>query len=318
MEKYDVIIIGGACAGLSAGLYAGRRALKTLILSKDIGGQAAITTEIENYPGFDAIGGRALMDSFKKQAERYGAEIKMGEFLGAEKVASGFVVKSSVGDFETLSIILAFGLEHRKLGVPGEKEFYGRGVTYCATCDGPLFKGKTVAVVGGGNSAFDAAEYLSGLCEKVYLLHRSDKFRADAVLIDAVKTKTNVEIVTGVNVAEIVGDKKIQSVKLDNGQVIELNGLFVEIGYQPKTEALKGLVELDNGGQVVVDCEAKTGTPGIFAAGDVTNVLFKQVVISAGDGAKAALSAARYVQGARGREDRPDWKRRAQSPKSKV
>ena len=310
MNKYDVIILGGACAGLTAGLYTGRRALKTLILTKDIGGQAAITHEIENYPGVGKINGFELMTNFSKQAEEAGAEIKIGEATALEIKKGKFLVKSSIGEFESASVILAFGLEHRKLGVPGEKEFIGKGVTYCATCDGPLFKGKTVAVVGGGNSAFDAAEYLSGLCKKVYLIHRSDKFRAEQVLIDIVKSKSNVEIITKAEIAEIVGKERVEKAILRNGEVLKLDGVFIEIGYQPKTDFIKDLVKLDSIGQVIIDKEGKTNVPGIFGAGDVTDTPFKQVVISAGEGAKAALSCARYLQNNKGLEIKPDWTRR--------
>lgn len=310
MEKYDVIIIGGACAGLSAGLYAGRRALKTLILSKDIGGQAAITTEIENYPGVGVVAGPQLMMKFKEQAEKAGAKIILDGVTKIEKVGKEFVISTAKERYGALSIVLAFGLSHRQLNVPGEKELTGFGVTYCATCDGPLFRGKTVAVVGGGNSAFDAADYLGELCEKVYLLVRSDKFRADQVLIDSVKARKNVEIITNVQISEIVGAERVEKVVLNNGNEIALQGVFVEAGYEPQTAFLNGLVKLDERGQIIVDAETKTSEPGIFAAGDVTNVIFKQAVISAGEGAKAALSAARYVQGVKGAEERPDWKRR--------
>jgi thioredoxin reductase (NADPH) len=310
MNKYDVIILGGACAGLTAGLYTGRRALKTLILTKDIGGQAAITHEIENYPGTGKINGFDLMTNFRKQAEESGAEIKIGEATALEIKKGKFLVQSSIGEFELASVILAFGLEHRKLGVPGEKEFIGKGVTYCATCDGPLFKGKTVAIVGGGNSAFDAAEYLSGLCKKVYLIHRSDKFRAEQVLIDIVKSKSNVEIITKAEIAEIVGKERVEKAILRNGEVLKLDGVFIEIGYQPKTDFIKDLVKLDSIGQVIIDKEGKTNVPGIFGAGDVTDTVFKQVIISAGEGAKAALSAARYLQSKQGLELKPDWTRR--------
>ncbi|MBI5076768.1 FAD-dependent oxidoreductase [Candidatus Falkowbacteria bacterium] len=313
MTKYDVIIIGGACAGLTAGLYASRRALKTLILTKDIGGQAGITDEIENYPGFDAVSGADLMLKFKTQAEKWGTEIRSAEVVGLEKKENNFVVKSADADFEALSVILAFGLARRQLGIPGEKELLGRGVTYCATCDGPLFKNKIVAVVGAGNSAFDAADYLSKICKKVYLIHRSEKFRADAVMIDSVKKRKNVEILTNVEIVQLNGEERLESAvlkfKVPSGveKIIAMDGLFIEIGFEPKTDFLKGMVALDERGQIIVDHEQKTSAPGIFAAGDITNVPFKQIVISAGDGAKAGLSAARFVQNAKGAEDAPDW-----------
>ena len=305
MEKYDVIIIGAACAGLTSGLYTSRRALKTLIISKDLGGQAAITTEIENYPGTGTVTGPALMNKFKEQAETAGAELQFGEVTGIKKEGEEFVISSSVGEYQTKTVILAFGLEHRKLGVEGELKLIGKGVTYCATCDGPLFKGKTVTVVGGGNSAFDAAEYLSELCEKVYLMVRTDKYRAEQVLIDAVKSKENIEILDFTQVKEFVGEQKLEKAIIVNSQTkeerdLEIQGAFIEIGWVTKTEFVKDLVTLNERGFITTDNESKTSTPGIYAAGDVTDTPFKQAVISAGEGAKAALSAAKYIQEKKG------------------
>jgi len=316
--KYDVIIVGGACAGLTAGLYAGRRALKALIITKDIGGQAAITTEIENYPGTGNIGGPVLMNKFKEQAEKAGAEIKFAEVMKIEKNNDGFVVKTTDGDLEALTVILAFGLKHREIGVPGERELTGRGVTYCATCDGPLFKGKTVAVVGGGNSAFDAADYLGEMCENVYLIHHSDQYRAEKPLIEAVQAKVNIEILNFTKVNQVVGEKKLEKVIIENvkdnsTKELPLNGLFIEIGYQTQTDFVKELVNLDERGYIITDNQGLTSVPGVFAAGDVTNTPYKQVVISAGEGAKAALSAAKYVQNLKGATAvaaTPDWTRR--------
>lgn len=311
MGKYDVIIVGGACAGLSAGLYTARRALKTLILSKDIGGQAAIATEIENYPGTGPIAGPTLMNKFKEQATNAGAEIQFAEVTMIEKQDDGFKITVGENEYFGLAVVLAFGLSHRHLGLPNEKELTGRGITYCATCDGPLFRHKVVAVVGGGNSALDAASYLSDLCEKVYMIVRADKFRGDEmVLVDEVKSKTNVEIKFNSQIKEIVGETKLLKIILESGEEVELNGLFLELGYVAKTEFVKDLVSLDERGQIIVDNEGKTSTPGIFAAGDVTNTSFKQVVISAGEGAKAALSASRYIKNIKGEVDKPDWTRR--------
>jgi len=314
--KYDVIIVGGAAAGLTAGIYAGRRALKTLILTTDIGGQASLTTDVENYPGTGKISGSILMQKFKEQAESFGAEIKFAEVNRIEKQQDGFKVFAGGDEFETISVILAFGLAHQHLNVPGESELIGRGVAYCATCDGPLFKNKTVAVVGGGNSAFDAAEFLADITQKVYLLVRSDRYNAEQVLIDSVKNKANVEILNFTEVKEIIGEKKVEKIKVVNNQTkndkeIILNGIFIEAGYMPKTDFIKELVELDERGLIKIDSECQTNVPGIFAAGDVTNAPFKQVVISAGEGAKAALSANRYVKNLKGQEDGPDWQRKA-------
>ncbi len=308
MQKYDVIIVGGACAGLSSGLYSARRALKTLILTKDIGGQAAITTEIENYPGTGTILGPELMNRFKEQAEKAGAEIKMTEVESIRQEGNEYVVKALNDEYQAPAIILSFGLTHRKLGVPGEKEFTGRGVAYCATCDGPFFKNKVVAVVGAGNSAVDAADYLSEIASKVYLLVRSESFKADETdLVEKVKNNPKIEIRYQTEITEFIGSTKLEKVKLNDGSELELNGVFIEIGYATQTDFVKGLVALDERKQIIVDNEGKTSATGIFAAGDVTNAPFKQAVISAGDGAKAALSASRYVKKLKGLEDKADW-----------
>ncbi len=310
MNKYDVIIIGGACAGLSAAIYTARRELKTVVLTKDVGGQLAITADVENYPGFVSIKGPELALKFKEQAEKSGAEIKYAEVAEIQKKDSGYIVKTKDEEFETVAIILAFGLKQRQLGVPGEKELIGKGVAYCATCDGPLFRGKNVAVVGGGNSAFDAAEYLSTLAKKVYLFARRDVYRAEDVVVDAVKARSNIEIMNFTEVGAFIGQQKLEKVQLINNQTkgkseLELDGVFIEIGWESqlkKIAGLENLVEANERGFVIVDNDAKTSAPGIFAAGDVTNTPFKQAVISAGDGARAAMSAAVYIQRARGKE----------------
>ncbi|MBT4722746.1 thioredoxin-disulfide reductase [Candidatus Falkowbacteria bacterium] len=309
MTNYDVIIIGGACAGLTAGLYSSRRALKTLILTKNIGGQVVITTEVENYPGTgEPITGPALMEKFRKQAVDSGTEIKMGEVTKVEKQGDLFIVKTTDSEYEAKAVILAFGLEQRKIGVKGEGELTGRGVAYCATCDGPLFKKKVVSVVGGGNSAFDAVDYLSDICEKVYLFVRKGEkeYRAEKVLIDAVKAKKNVEIMNFTEVKEIVGEQKVEGVKIINNETkeekeIDLDAVFVEIGWKTQTAFVDGLVDLSDGGYVKIDNISQTSTEGLFAAGDVTDTPYKQIVISAGEGAKAALSAYSYIQKQRGK-----------------
>lgn len=299
-KTYDVIIIGGAPAGLTAAIYTCRRALKTLIITKDIGGQAALTAEIENYPGVDLIDGFSLMQKFKKGAENFGAEILTNEAIGIEKEKSLFKVKTKDKEFKTKTVILSFGLVTRELAVPGEEELKNKGVSYCATCDGPLFKDKIVAVVGGGNSALEAAEYLSNICQKIYLIHRRDEFRGESVLVDKVKKMDNIEMVLNSQVKEIKGENAVKSILIEeksgNRKEINVDGIFIEIGYEAKTGFVKDLVELDEKGQIKVDKDCRTSAKGIFAAGDVTDVNYKQLVISAGQGATAALSAAKYIQ----------------------
>lgn len=314
-NAYDVIVVGGACAGLSAALYTGRRALKTLVITKDIGGQIATTTEVENYPGTGTVQGPELAESFRKQAESSGAEIKFGEVTGVKKEGDVYQIASSLGTFTAPVVILSFGLEHRHLGVPGEVEYTGKGVSYCATCDGPLFKNKVIGVVGGGNSALDAAEYLSNLGKKVYVFIRKDVYRAEQVLIDAVEKAENVEILFNTEVKEIIGETFLQKVKVVNNktdvsQDIEVNALFVEIGWMTKTSFLQGLVDLDERGFVITNNKNETSAPGLYAAGDITDTPFKQAVISAGEGAKAAMAAAQYIQKLRGGDVTSVWDKR--------
>jgi len=317
---YDVVIIGGGAAGLTAGLYASRRALKTLMITPDIGGQAATTNEIENYPGVGLVTGPELMNTFKEQATKFGTEIKYAEVTGISKAQDEknlplFTIATNVEKFQAYSVILAYGLAHRHLGVPGEKEFGAKGVSYCATCDAPLFKNKTVAVVGGGNSAVDAALLLSKLCIKVYLIHRQESFKAEAVLVEQLK-QPNIELVLNSETKEIKGDTKVTSIIVndvnDKSKIreIEVGGIFVEVGFVVNSSIIEGLVELDARKQIKISPDAETSQPGIFAAGDITTISFKQIVISAGWGATAALKAYEYLQKVRGfRGVNIDWGR---------
>ena len=250
-----------------------------------------------------------------------GAEIKTGLVSEINKIGDKFQVVSSIGEFESKVVILAFGLKQRQLGVPGENELIGRGVAYCATCDAPFYKQKKVGVVGGGNSSFDAAEYLADIAAEVHLFVRTDKYRAEQTLIDAVKSANNVTIHNFTEIAEFIGEQKLEKVKLKNNKTnekseLELDGVFIEIGWESQAGKIKGvseLVELDERGYVIIDNQSRTSTPGIYAAGDVTNTPFKQAVISAGEGAKAAMSAAKYIQETKGTDGSPgltpDWTR---------
>ena len=232
----DLIIIGAGPAGLTAALYAGRRELSTLVLTKDIGGQAALTNEIENWPGEEAIDGPTLMNKFHKHAEKFGAEFK---FQGVNKIEQDtetktYTVFTEKESFQSHAVILAFGLEHRKIGVPGEKEFIGKGITYCATCDGPFFKGKEVCVVGGGNSALDAIDYMSKIATKVYAYVRKDSFKGEEVMVNGIKQLQNVEIHFNTSITEIHGEQFVNKVSLINNKTKEtseqeLQGVFVEI-----------------------------------------------------------------------------------------
>ena len=310
---YDTIIVGGAGAALTAAIYAARRAMKTLVIMKGLGGQAAMTDQIENYPGFMRVGGIPLMQKFLKQAVKSGAEIVTGPEVNQIKEDKGadgkpvFVVKADSTDYMGKTVILSFGKTPRNLDVPGEDQFGNKGVSYCATCDLPLFAGKTVAVVGGGNSALDAATYAAKICKKVYLIHRRDDFRGFEYLIKQAKSDPKIEILYSCAIKEIKGEVKVHSIIVENLKTnqpreIQLDGIFVEIGSVAKTEFIKNLVKLDNIGQVIItrNCETfypdkEAIHPGIFAAGDLTITPFKQIVVSASEGCIAALQAYNYL-----------------------
>jgi len=313
-EQYDLIIIGGGPAGLTAGIYAGRRDLKTLIITKNIGGQASSASWVENYPGFEKVNGFELMQKFQKQAESFGTQFKYEEIAKVEKVNKHFSVKTVTGnEYQAISLLLAFGKTPSNLNVPGEKEFTGKGVAYCATCDGPLFKNKIVAVIGGGNSALESAEYMSKIAQKVFLIHRREDFRGEAILVDRIKKDPNIELKLNKTVAEIKGDKFVQSVILEDvntkiKEELKLDGIFVEIGYSVDASAIKDLVKINEKNEIIIDEACQTSLEGVFAAGDVTNIKFKQIVISAAEGAKAALTAYKYIQEIKGvKEAIFDW-----------
>jgi thioredoxin-disulfide reductase len=314
-EIYDIIIIGGGPAGLTAGLYASRRTLKTLIITKDLGGQASLSHEIENYPGVGVIDGISLMNKFSEQAKSFGCQIEFQEVKKVSQPGNNFIVETEKQKFEAQALILAFGLQPRDLAVKGEKEHVGRGVSYCATCDGPLFKNKTVAVIGGGNSALEAAEYLAKIAAKVYLIHRREQFRGEEVVLEQVKNDKKVEMVSSSEVVEIKGSQFVESIVIKNNghselKEIKVNGVFVEIGYSAKTEFIKDLVKVNEAGEIITDKNTVTSQPGVFSCGDVTDSSYKQVVISAGEGAKAALEAYKYLMLKNGERILPDWERK--------
>jgi thioredoxin reductase (NADPH) len=313
-EIFDLIIVGGGPAGLTAGIYASRRKLKNLIISKDIGGQAATVPEVENYPGFEKIDGFELTQNMKKQAASFGSEFVMEEMASFIKKDNIFTVKTNHGnEFQAKSVILSFGVTPRNLEVPGEKEFINKGVTYCANCDAPLYKGKKVAVVGGGNAALDAAEYLSKIADQVYLIHRRDEFRGDEILVEQVKNARNVEIVLDSTVTKIKGEEfvktiEVKNLKFEEVKDIEVDGVFIEIGHFVNAQPIKDTVDLNPQNQIKIDDYNHTSTEGVFAAGDVTNGLYKQIIIAAGEGAKAALSAYKFLQQKKGEKGaNVDW-----------
>jgi thioredoxin reductase (NADPH) len=311
-KQYDVIIIGGASAGLSAALYTSRQNLKTLVVTKDIGGQALLTDSIQNYPGYQNIGGFELLTKFQEQAMLYGTEFLYDEVQSISRAQGGFTVKSYSQENTAEVIILAFGKTPRDLGVAGENELKGKGVSYCAVCDGPLFKSKKVTVVGNGDNAIEAASYLSSLVSNLYIIQSTEKIRGDEETVNSLKSMKNVEFINGSTVDRILGENSVTGVELktkDGKNSLETDAVFIEMGYIARTDLVKDLVELNKIGEVVVDKFCATTQEGIFACGDVTDTPYKQVVISAGQGAIAALSAYNYIQRKKGRPtSKTDWK----------
>ncbi len=300
MPSFDVSIIGGGAAGLTAALYAARRGLSVVVLSQDIGGQAATTSTVENYPGYDLIDGFALMMKFKTQAEKYGAVVKLEEVTKLETHNEGFQVTTVADVYTSKAVIVANGLMHKHLDVPGEEKFNGQGVSYCATCDAPLFKGKNVVVVGGGNSAMDSALLLSKFCPQVTIITSRAEFRGERVLIDRMNAAKNIRQILNGKTQSIEGDTTLTGLTVQVDTVTEqipAEGVFVEVGYTVNPALVSHLLPLDQRNQIIVDPLTNgTSVPGLFAAGDVTTILHKQIVISAGEGAKAALAVDQYLQ----------------------
>jgi thioredoxin-disulfide reductase len=302
MKIYDTIIIGAGPAGLSAALYTTRRTLSTLVLTKDIGGQTALTDRLENYPGVDFSTGPDLMNAFADQAKKFGATILFEAANGIKVLSDGTFEISTEMDTSYIgrTVILASGKHHRKLNVPGEEEFMNRGVVYCATCDAPLFEGKSVAVVGGGSAAFDAALLLAKIASGVYLIHRRSEFRAEPILVERAKKEPKIKFILDSQVQSITGEGLVSGIVVDTPEGVRniaVEGVFVEVGQVVETQYLAGLAELSDKGEIVVTPTKATSQPGLFAAGDITTVPYKQTVICAGDGAIAALSAYDYLQG---------------------
>jgi len=299
---YDVIIIGAGPAGMTAAIYGVRREMKILIIGREIGGQIALASEIENYPGFESIKSFELIDRIKQQAINLGAELKVDEVKKIERIDDGtFVLYTSHDKFKAKTIIVAIGLSPRRLAVPGEIELNGHGISYCANCDGPLFRNKIVAVVGGGNSALDAAEVMSKIAEKVYLIHRRDEFRGFESLVDEVKARSNIELVTNVIMKSIEGTEKVEKIIVSNKETnkereITLDGVFIEVGRIANTDLVADFVDRNEKDQIIINKRGETKTPGLFAAGDVTDIEFKQITIAMGQATIAVLSAYQYIQ----------------------
>ncbi|MCA1927483.1 MAG: thioredoxin-disulfide reductase [Calditerrivibrio sp.] len=304
-EIYDVVIIGGGPAGLTSGIYAARDNLKTLILEKNYpGGQVAITEVIENYPGFpEGISGGDLTDQMYKHALHFGVQVKNGECCGIEFDGNIKIVSLKHNDLKikTKSLIIAAGARPKNLEIPGEAKFLGKGISFCATCDGAFYRGKTVAVIGGGDSAVEEAHYLTRFAEKVYIVHRRDKFRAAKILQDRVFSNPKIEVVWNAQLVKVNGETKVESLTiLDKVKNIELDlkidGIFVFIGWVADTEHFRGVLDMDESGFIRSDESCKTCVPGIFVAGDVRTKELRQVVTAVSDGAMAAKTAEKYIE----------------------
>lgn len=302
MTLHDMIIIGSGSAGYTAAIYACRAGRKTLLLAGSIpGGQLMITSDVENFPGFpQGILGPELMENLRKQAERFGPEIIYDDVSKVDFRKRPFSVTAGAHTYEGKTVIIATGANAKWLGIPSETKFKGKGVSSCATCDGFFFKDKEVAVVGGGDTAMEEASFLANITRKVTIVHRRDKLRASQIMQDRVTSNPRIQIVWDSNVQEILGDQKVTGVRLQNAKtkkesVLNAEGVFVAIGYEPNTDAFKGALDLDSRGYIVTKHETETSVSGVFAAGDVRDYVYRQAITAAADGCKAAIDADRFL-----------------------
>jgi alkyl hydroperoxide reductase subunit F len=298
---YDVIIIGSGPAGMTAAIYSARKGLKTLVLSKDVGGQLNLSAELENYLGYSYIEAADLITRFEEHVERFDVTSVIGEEVINLCLADKMhIVHTRAGNrYQGRTLIIASGKVPRPLGIPGEERLLGKGVAYCATCDAPFYKGKVVAVVGGGNSALEAAGELQRWATRVYLVVRS-AYSADEVLVDRVTRLDHVEVLLNYDTVEVLGEQHVTGLRVrarldQSARTLAVDGVFVEIGLLPNTAFVMDMLELNAAGEIVIDCQTNTGVPGVFAAGDVTHVRDKQVLVAAGEGVKAALRAHEYL-----------------------
>ncbi len=289
---YDLIILGTGPAGLSAAVYAARYKMNFLVIGAVSGGTVTQAHQIENYPGIEGVTGIELGSKIEKHAKKLGAEITVDNIKKIEKKDGHFILHGNK-KYEAKRILLTIGAERAKLKIKGEEEFLGKGVSYCATCDGPFFKDKVVCVVGGGNAAVTSALYMAELSKKVYLIYRGEELKAEPAWIEQLKSQKNAEIIYNANVTEIQGDKKVEKVLLDTGKTVELDGIFIEIGSTPNRALVSGLsLETDKLGYITVDAEMKTAEKGVWAAGDIAHNGFKlrQAITAAAEGAIAVYS----------------------------
>jgi len=301
---YDLVIVGAGPAGITAYLYAKRSLLEVLLVDKiGIGGQLLLIDFVENYPGFpEGIIGFELADLFRRHIETLGLNFKQGEVKKLEKKDNFFNLYLDNNEILTSkTVLLSIGASPRKLNIPGEKEFTGRGVSYCATCDGPFFKDKIIAVVGGGDTALQESLSLTKFAKKIYLIHRRNTFRATKILQERIFKEEKIEILWNTIVTEIRGKDQVEEIEIFNKEkgkksTLKVSGIFIFIGYEPNTDWLKGVIELDNEGFIITDAEMRTSLPGVWAAGDCRSKIGKQIVIACGEGAVAVISIENYLQ----------------------
>ena len=298
MNAYELIIVGAGPAGITAGVYAARKRMNVLMIAVDVGGQASLSWDIENYLGYQFITGPELVQKFKEHLDHFDVELREGEkATSVEKLDNTVNIKTDREEYTAKTVIVASGRRPRKLGVQGEDVFQNKGITYCATCDAPLFADMDVAVIGGGNAALDAALQLTKIAKKIYLIEVKPHVTADSVMIEKAKASGKVIFYTDTKVKRIYGDNLVQGMEIVKGDTVEdlpVGGIFVEIGSTPISEFAQG-VKKNKKGEIIVNCSCETDIPGIFAAGDVTDVFAKQVIVACGEGAKAAIAAFDYV-----------------------
>lgn len=295
---YDLIIIGAGPAGITASVYAARKRMDFIVVTKDVGGQTLLSPDIENYTGYQFITGPELIQKFREHLDKFKVEVREGETVTlVEKKGNVVKMETDKGKYEAKTAIIGSGRVPRKLGVKGEDELKNRGVTYCATCDGPLFADMDVAVIGGGNSALDAVLQLTKIAKKIYLIDIAPKLRAEPIMVEKVKNDDRVKVYNSTKVEKIYGDDFVHGLTISRSGKMEdlaVEGVFVEIGSIPASDFVKG-VKKNEGGEIVVNCNCETSVPAIFAAGDVTNVPAKQIIVACGEGAKAAIYAFEYL-----------------------
>lgn len=296
---YDTIILGAGIAGITAAIYASRKKMNYLIIAEDFGGQVNIAGEIENYPGIPKTNWSEFKDSLEKQLEYNNIKINYESVKEVKKEKKYFIVRTNKKFYKTKTVIICTGARARELNVPGEKKLQGRGVTYCAICDGPLFKNKTVAVIGGGNSAMEAVDYLQKISKKIYLININPKLEGYEYLIEKVKKAKNVKIINNAKTTKITGYKVVNGLEYEQkGKLkkLKVQGVFVEIGRIPNTESFKNSLKIDKHSHIIIDKHAQTSVPGVFAAGDCTDLHSYQFITAAGQGCTALLSAVKYLQ----------------------